>query len=108
MPGIFAAISFTPSRAFFLSAAETPSFHLITDTWMMVFGVPKLFCAASHVAAELIDISAISKATRTVVFIATLLPDEVTGRLLFSMRRLEIRQVLDLAHDRDLDRNDRR
>ena len=36
----------------FLSAAETPSFHWMTDTWMMVFGVPKLFCAASHVAVR--------------------------------------------------------
>src|SRR6185295_5077349 len=50
MPGIFAAMSFTPSRACFFAAAGTPSFHWIRDTWMMVFGAAKRFCATSQVA----------------------------------------------------------
>src|SRR5262245_17609729 len=37
---------------------------------MMVFGVPKLFCATTHVVAALIDISAATRATLTIVFIA--------------------------------------
>src|SRR5438094_4542875 len=73
MPGIFAAISFTPSRTCFLSAAETPSFHWITDTWMIVFGVPKLFCATSQVAVALSDISVVTTAMRNNVVIEDLL-----------------------------------
>src|SRR5216683_235705 len=73
MPGIFAAISFTPSRTCFLSAAETPSFHWITDTWMIVFGVPKLFCATSQVAVALSDISVVTTAMRINVVIEDLL-----------------------------------
>src|SRR5439155_26400354 len=72
-PGIFAAISFTPSRTCFLSAAETPSFHWITDTWMIVFGVPKLFCATSQVAVALSDISVVTTAMRINVVIEDLL-----------------------------------
>src|SRR5712692_697199 len=52
MPGICAANSRTPSSTFCFSASGTSAFHLISEMWMIVFGVPKLFFAAACEACQ--------------------------------------------------------
>jgi hypothetical protein len=60
-------MSFTPSSACFFAAAETPSFHWMRDTWMIVFGAPKRFCATSQVADALSDMKAVTRRMRMAV-----------------------------------------
>src|SRR5712691_4928677 len=52
MPGTCAANSRTPSSTFCFSASGTSAFHLISEMWMIVFGVPKLFFAAACEACQ--------------------------------------------------------
>src|SRR5204863_182901 len=49
---------------FTVRSFDSPSFHWITERWMIVLGVPKLFCATSQLPVALSDINTVTRVAR--------------------------------------------